>query len=397
MRSDEAIAFVSSLLEECEDFKGLEELCINFAKRILEACLKELGEYLDKNRRPKGYRSAGFRERALHTRVGDIRLRRRLYVKATSRKKKGRTQGLFLLDEALKLPARKSIVGGLLKLAVSLSTRLPFRGVSEVLEEAGFGYINHESIHSIVNEYGKRQIEHVNSLRKGLFLYGEEPAGEKKKVPILFIEVDGTFVKSQEADRERMEVKLAAVHEGWEVIGNKKKRRLKNPRVFISMHEGGDAFWEAFIAQLSGYYEIDESTVIVVNGDCATWIQSKVKEYFPQIIVQIDRFHLIRDLYWTFGNAAKELAEVLEQGDVTAFINTLESLECEGATAEIRARRKRLVRRLKKYKEHLLDYRLRLPEHIDKSQLYGMGAAETLIDKKVANRMKKRGMRWSRA
>ena len=104
----------------------------------------------------------------MQTRVGDIRLRRRFYVRATKKRRRGRKER-FLLDEALKIPARKSIVGGLLKLAVSLSTRLPFRGVSEVLEEAGFGYISHQMIHNIVKEYGKRQIEHVDSLRKGLF------------------------------------------------------------------------------------------------------------------------------------------------------------------------------------------------------------------------------------
>lgn len=393
MRSDEeSIAFISRLLQCVEDFNSLEDFCIALVRHFIELCLKELDDYLFKNK-PKGYNCDGFKVRVFQTKFGDISFSRRYYVKAT-KKKKRKQKGRFLLDEALKILKRRRLVGSLLKLAVSLCTRLSYREASEVLEEAGFGYISHQRLHDIVKEYGKDQIKHVDNVRKGLFLKGEEPAGKKKKVPILFIEADGIHVKSQEVGKESMEIKLAAVHEGWDDIG--KEKRLKNLRVFMDMSKSGDAFWEAFMAQLLKCYETDEDVVIVVNGDGAAWIQSKVREYFPQAIVQIDRFHLIRDVYKAFGGNAKKLIEILNQGEVTTFIDTLESLENEGTTEKVRSRRKRLVRFLKKYKEHLLDYRLRLPEHIDRSHLYGMGAAETLVDKKIANRMKKRGMRWSR-
>ena len=90
---------------------------------------------------------------------------------------------------------------------------------------------------------------------------------EKKKVPILFIEADGIHVKSQEVGKESMEIKLAAVHEGWDDIG--KEKRLKNLRGIYGHEKSGDAFWEAFMAQLLKYYETDEDVVIVVNGDGA--------------------------------------------------------------------------------------------------------------------------------
>ncbi|WP_187296557.1 UPF0236 family transposase-like protein, partial [Neomoorella thermoacetica] len=44
-----------------------------------------------------------------------------------------------------------------------------------------------------------------------------------------------------------------------------------------------------------------------------------------------------------------------------------------------------------------LDYRLRLPRQLEGQKLYGMGVAETTVDKKIAIRMKKRGMSWSEA
>jgi len=58
--------------------------------------------------------------------------------------------------------------------------------------------------------------------------------------PVLFVEVDGLYVKHQRRRKKGKEVKIAAVHQGWEVNGV----RLKNKRHFI--HDGKEPFWEAF-------------------------------------------------------------------------------------------------------------------------------------------------------
>ena len=63
-----------------------------------------------------------------------------------------------MLDEALKIPKRRRLVGSLLKLAVSLCTRLSYREASEVLEEAGFGYISHQRLHDIVKSMVKTRL-----------------------------------------------------------------------------------------------------------------------------------------------------------------------------------------------------------------------------------------------
>ncbi len=49
-----------------------------------------------------------------------------------------------------------------------------------------------------------------------------------------------------------------------------------------------------------------------------------------------------------------------------------------------------------KYLKRLLYYRQRIGYEYKGVRLYGMGIAETMVDKKLANRMKKRGMRWSK-
>ncbi|WP_461359960.1 UPF0236 family transposase-like protein, partial [Candidatus Darwinibacter acetoxidans] len=57
----------------------------------------------------------------------------------------------------------------------------------------------------------------------------------------------------------------------------------------------------------------------------------------------------------------------------------------------------KLLRQCRKYPSHLVDYRSRLREEQRQGYFFsGLGVAETMVDKKLANRMKKRGMRWSR-
>ena len=77
-------------------------------------------------------------------------------------------------------------------------------------------------------------------------------------------------------------------------------------------------------------------------------------------------------------------------------MDTLESLEPE-VPEKKRKLFNKLLRQCRKYPSQLEAYRSRLRE--EQSQGYfisGLGVAETMVDKKLANRMKKRGMRWSR-
>ncbi|XJZ28989.1 UPF0236 family transposase-like protein [Bacillota bacterium Lsc_1132] len=60
--------------------------------------------------------------------------------------------------------------------------------------------------------------------------------------PVLFVEVDGLSIKSQEKGKRGREEKIAAVYQGWEVNG--KRVGLNNKRHFV--HRGKGPFWKAF-------------------------------------------------------------------------------------------------------------------------------------------------------
>src|SRR5690606_4731614 len=108
----------------------------------------------------------------------------------------------------------------------------------------------------------------------------ERPAGTRK-VSVLFLEVDGLNVPFQrEGGQRRVEEKLLTVHEGWQrrhpasdeyVLANKRHFRTQ-----------AKDFWELESRFVYLLYDVDDDTVVVINGDRAEWVRRGVK-YFPKV------------------------------------------------------------------------------------------------------------------
>lgn len=378
------------LLENIDNFNTLEETALKLALKIMERFINELEEELFKNK-PKELEVIGFRRKKIATKLGEINIKRRLY------KKKNTSEYLFLLDQKLKIRKGKRVSGEFLKLLVNLSTKLSFRQVSEVLKESGFPSISHATVHQEVRDFGERESKKIKHEKEELFTEAKAKQQGKKEKPLLFIEADGIMVGSQE-NKKRMEIKVGVVHEGWHYeTPAKKRRRLKNPQIVMGMYKDADSFWEEFSSEISKTYDLT-NTQLVLNGDGARWIQESSKDYFPGLIVQLDRFHIKRDVCRHFGyEVAEGLYEVLQNGDDQAFLDTLESLIYEGENEKKHERRQTLVNHYKKYKDHLLDYRHRINKDLkQEKELYGMGVIEGYVDKNIARRMKNQGMSWSK-
>jgi hypothetical protein len=379
------------ILENINNLNTLEETVSKLALIIMEKFIKELEEELFRTK-PKDLEVVGFRKKNIATKLGEIKIKRRLY-----KKKNSKNDYIFLLDDKLNIRKGRRVSGEYLKLLVSLSSMLSFRQVEEVIEEAGFPSLSHATIHKEVREFGERESKRIEYEREKVFTEGKLQVGGKKEKDLLFIEADGIMVSSQE-DKERMEIKVGVVHEGWNYeTPAKSRRRLKNPKVVMGMYKDADSFWEEFSSEISKEYDLT-NTQVVLNGDGASWIQETAKDYFPGLIVQLDRFHIKKDVSRHFGyEIAEGLYKVLQEGEVQAFLDTLESLIWEAKTKEKQKQQHKLVKHYQKYKEHLLDYRYRLPEKLkQKKKLYGMGVVEGYVDKNIARRMKNQGMSWSK-
>jgi hypothetical protein len=302
------------------------------------------------------------RERTVQTVIGvAVTFKRRYYLDVET------GQYVFLLDELLGLPKEKQISPALTEVAVMLGVSGPsYRISAEHLEHSHGGkIISHESIRQAVLRAGEAvAAEEASKMREG--------EGERR-VPVLFVEVDGLNVRLQGESRKRVEAKVMVTHEGWRPRHpGSKEYELVNPKFFVA-HDGED-FWEEASAHVMRNYKIDKDVTVVINGDRASWTR-KGLEYFPKAMYQVDRFHLKRELRTLFGKHSECLArlyEELEMPDPTGarFLACLAECSSKLPSKKRRQEAYNLLQDLASIPGSVVDYRIRLQqEGIDTSSM----------------------------
>jgi len=353
---------------------------------VLVKALEQIDGWLAEQRDRRRFRMRDMQPRTLQTLFGvDLTFRRRRYLDRQTGKM------VYLLDEVLQLPAQKQLSPALTSWALGQAVLSnSYRGAARSLEALyGHRVVSHESIRQVVLTVGKGLMEEQ---AKQL----EAPAGSRK-VRVLFLEVDGLSVPLQREGRQRrVEEKLLTVHEGWAPRHPASGEYvLVNKRHFRTQARD---FWELASRFVYSLYDVDENTVVVINGDRAEWVRRGVK-YFPKAIYQVDTFHLMRELREIFGHGSpvvQELAEAREE-DVTgaAFMAKLAEACAKLTDPKKRQRCRALLEDLKDMPEAVVDYRLRLrAQGIPTEGLRGVGA-ESQVDT-FADRVKHRGRSWSR-
>ena len=357
-----------------------------FAQSVKEA-LEILDEWILQNRDRSRYKAVDRRERTVQTVIGvAVTFKRRYYLDVET------GQYVFLLDELLGLPKEKQISPALTEVAVMLGVSGPsYRISAEHLEHSHGGkIISHESIRQAVLRAGEAvAAEEASKMREG--------EGERR-VPVLFVEVDGLNVRLQGESRKRVEAKVMVTHEGWRPRHpGSKEYELVNPKFFVA-HDGED-FWEEASAHVMRNYKIDKDVTVVINGDRASWTR-KGLEYFPKAMYQVDRFHLKRELRTLFGKHSECLArlyEELEMPDPTGarFLACLAECSSKLPSKKRRQEAYNLLQDLASIPGSVVDYRIRLQqEGIDTSSMRGLGSIEAQMDR-ISDRIKRRGQKWS--
>ena len=376
--------------QKVKNINSLEKASLEMARLNMELSILELEEELFKTK-PRYLESIRFRCRTISTKVGDIKFKRRLYYNHKTKKY------VFLLDKELGLRKRKRVSGEYLKLLVILSTMLTYRQIEYVIKQAGFPPISHGTIFNEVRAFGERESKKIKNEKDELFINGKISTDKQKEVPILFVEVDGIMLSSQEKDSKRFKAKIGLFHEGWEYTSpSKKRKKLKEPKIISGIYDSVEDFYEELTLQINKKYNLDK-TKVILNGDGASWIQDTAYDYFDNLTVQLDRFHIKKDVRTYFGtDVAQDLCKLLGRGKKQVFLDTLESLIWEGKTEENIKKRKEIFNHFKRKENHLLDYRHRIEIKEFEQELHGLGAIESYVDKNVARRMKNRGMSWVR-
>jgi hypothetical protein len=348
-------------------WRQLQETFSVVMKRLLEEIDQQIAEARDKKR----YRLLGKRPLSFTSLFGELSMKRTYY--------RDRTDGgcVYLLDRYLNLAKAAHLSPMIEETAIELAIQGPsYRKAAQALETfLGYPGMSHETI--------RQHLLEISALPK---------AREPVQRQVLFVEVDGLYVKHQGKGKRGKEEKIAAVHQGWEVNG--KRVRLKNKRHFI--YRGGKPFWEAFEDFLIAHYAYDPTVHrLVINGDGAAWITA-CRDYFrDRAFFSIDRFHVAREIrrlfrdHPRFAPMKKALADCKGKRLLAELNSAVGTLGTEKKEEQL----DQLIKQLEQYPEALGDYREWLAgQGIETTGMRPMGSAEGTMSA-FAKRLK-HGRSW---
>lgn len=413
-----------------------EEQCFREACRYacrLAAVALEALEAQAHAQRPGGYVVEGWRERTLVTRFGDVRVRRRLY-----RAPDGTWH--LLLDERLGWPAGQAATPAFAALLVDWAADVPFRTAARRVGEATAGVVSGSTVWRLLQQVAARVTAHEQATHAAWAATAALPApvGERV-VPVLYLEADGVWVKTQREPTHRTgyELKCASMYEGWERLAGptpghpRPHYRLQEKQVYCHAHARADAraplpFWDGVTLALCRTYDLSRVPVVVVGGDGANWIDTAL-EGFPrtQAVRQRDAFHLARDAARGWGpEAGATLYQAVRAGNratATALLalpappravpslppppDTASPPAAAGAAPSVRTRSgpwsgAQIQRARTTFTGQVgtpdaaVDWRLQVPPDLVPPGARGLGTQEGANAHLLAKRMKHKGMAW---
>lgn len=371
-------------------FKELEQALWSSMLQEFGKALTHMLEVVDREillrRDARRYKVRDLVASSMGTLLGtDVTFTRRRYLDIETGKH------VYLLDKVLGLKPYQQTSPGLqaamLTMAVTTSS---YRKAAESLcRLLGFQAASHETIRQMVLETG-HALEQAGAKER------QDPQG-RRKADVLVLETDGMMVSLQQEKRRNVEEKVVTSHEGWKPrYPGSDSFALQNVRQFRTQE--AEDFWEEASRWVYSHYDVDEDTLVLINGDRAGWIRRGV-DYFPNAMYQVDRFHLKRDLKALFQSSPsthRALLKALDGDDVTGATFVGRLAEAAGKLQDEKKREEalRLAKDLADVPEATVDYRLRLQARgVCTEGLRGLGAAESQVDR-LSDRIKGRGRSW---
>jgi hypothetical protein len=362
-----------------------EEVIFHFACNLACELAKEILEGMDDKlarEKTKDTRVVSFKQKWVMCLFGDVKFKRRLYQDSDGAYH-------FLLDEKIGLDKGSHVSPVMKKLAVEASTSYTFREVEQNIKAIFPWAPSHTTVHNLCSKIADSYIEEEKEEVKALYEDGVIPGSEDRVSPYLFVEADGVNISLQREKQRKAEIKGGIAYEGWEEIA-KERYKLKEKSVYGGI-VGGERFWQGFSLTLAKKYDLSRIDKVIVGGDGASWIKEGA-EFFGGLY-ELDRFHLRRALYQGLCHdpLAEDIYGACIKGDI-AMVERLLIQAQQGADKE----RAREIMKLRGYLMDncygLRDYRL----EVSGDGLRGLGAMEGNVDKLFADRMKKRGMSWTK-
>lgn len=243
---------------------------------------------------------------------------------------------------------------------------------------------------------GKDLLAERECLRRSVFEDGDLPGWEKPPPEFVGVEADSTYVGAWRGKGTSHEVYVGISYDGKEE--RCRRRRLKGKTVRAALR-GPRRFGEELFAQAQSRHNVADAKTGVYLSDGAASLRLIQEDHFPRLARQLDWAHAKRRVSEAYGREgaarSSELIGRLAAGEREAVVREVR------ADAGRRRRRSDELRELAGYLEgpgadlyavrRLREAGVELPEHLE-----GSGGIEREIGVLVGQRMKRRGMSWTR-
>ena len=384
------------ILQKETNFKDLERkifrIVCNEAREILKKYLENIDQAIMECRDKDKFKLKDIKERTFDTLFGEVTIERRYY-------KDSNDEFRFLLDEYLNIPANDRQSPALKEIALDLVKELPYRKTADKIDNILEISTSHTTVFNWVQKEGSKLSKEAETKQLDFFRDGlipDEKYGDRKEIEHLFVEADGIHIPLQKDDNKKGELKLGMSYQGWEKRHPMSDEYNLTGKKYYGGVFSSDEFWKETAAEMYEDYSFSDGSISVLCGDGADWITTG-KEFIPQIEVRfLDEYHLNKKFFKKLGRSkfVPKLLDNIEENDIDKLRENLK-----------KARQYRHKKKDKEKVDELKNYLLNNWEFIqDKKndnlglpdEIRGLGAMESNIDKVLANRFKKRGMRWSR-
>ncbi len=388
--------------EELVSFKELEKktyayLC-ELGREITQRMLESYDEELAQSRDKKVYRGKGKRATSIKTVYGEVEYSRNVYRTETE---DGQVAHVYLLDQAMHMDKIGLISTNLAEKIALTVTESPYRVTAEQISNTCGQSISAGGVWNMMQRLGERiDEEEVHAVKQ---MDADQTEGEKV-IPVLFEEMDGVWLRMQDAHHKKMkkqEMKVFTMYEGWDEEQEKRKRSTLVGKTMLAGMETSHDFHEKREACIRKKYAADEIKQRILNGDGGSWIK---EPYDPDAIFQLDRYHIYQEILRKISNkeAQKEVRRLFEEEKIDEMLEYIQiyatSVESPDEKDKSSKKAMELYQYLNNNKRGLLAYNkqgVEIPAP-QKGILYkGMGIQETQNCTVITLRMKHRRMRWS--
>lgn len=286
---------------------------------------------------------------------------------------------------------------GLRELGCDLALRLPFRQAAQLIERITDDEASAQSIWRIVQAEGSRlRAEHLR-MEEQMLGHGVAPPFEGAAPELVVIEADGTFVRAQREASKVIKVRTAVSYHGKAPAGGRRHRRWR----LVGKHcyattSPTNQFGRAIAVDGIARYRLNRVRHVLACHDGEDEFGLTFRAWFPNAVHQIDQWHVAARLWEATGQDPKRFENLRNKVfDDAAKAATWVRRGAYGVKA---SEAPVLANYLEQIAPQLWGIR-RLPRHLRRGRMFIRGSAvvEKHQDLLVGRRMKRRGMRWTRA